>query len=107
MILPALLTLALSAGGPPCSKAESAAGNYITPGALADVAYSAGVTLDAYAPPGDARPAAVIVHGHSGSKRTHVTQLFEVLERAGYAWFSIDYHSPDDVARAVKYIRCP
>jgi len=107
MIFPALLALALSAGAPPCSKAGSPAGNYMTPGVLGDIAYNDGLRLDAYAPPGEPRPAAVIVHGANGSKRTHITQLFAVLERAGYAWFSLDYHSPDDVARALEYIRCP
>jgi acetyl esterase len=109
MILPSVLALVLSAAGPPCSGAVAGnpAGNYLTPGALADVAYGAGLALDAYAPPGDSRPAAVVVHGSRGNKRTHVTQLFDVLERAGYAWFSVDYHAPDDVKHALEYIRCP
>jgi len=79
----------------------------MVPGVLADVAYTHGLALDAYAPPGEARPAAIIIHGSQGSKSTHVTQLFEVLDRAGYAWFSVDYHNADDVAEALLYIQCP
>jgi pimeloyl-ACP methyl ester carboxylesterase len=74
---------------------------------LGDVAYVHDLTLDAYAPPGEPRPAAVIIHSSRGNKRTHVTQLFDVLDRAGYAWFSVDYRTGADVAEAVRYVRCP
>src|SRR5207244_9282969 len=60
-----------------------------------------------YAPAGEPRPAAIIIHGSEGTKITHVTQLFEVLDRAGFAWFSVDYHSSEDVAEAIRYVRCP
>src|ERR1051326_1034664 len=83
------------------------AGNYLVPGSLGDVPYRAGVTLDAYAPAGESRPAAVLVHGSQGDKSTHMTQLFEVLDRAGFAWFSINYRNLDDIRAAVAYIRCP
>ena len=82
-------------------------GNYLVPGVLGDVKYRETLALDAYAPPGEARPAALLIHGSLGDKSTHLTQLFEVLERAGFAWFSINYRSLDDVRSAVRYIRCP
>lgn len=108
MIPLALVALALGADATQCSPAvaQNPAGNYIIPGVLGDVAYGYGLTLDAYAPAGEPRPAAVIVHGRNGNKRTHVNQLFEVLDRAGFAWFSVDYHSADDLAEAIRYIRC-
>jgi acetyl esterase len=83
------------------------AGNYLVPGSLGDVPYRAGMTLDAYAPAGARRPAAILIHGSKGDKSTHMTQLFEVLDRAGFAWFSINYRNLDDVRAAVAYIRCP
>ena len=116
MVLPGILALALSAGLSPCSKPVPAnpAGNYITPGALGDIAYTTrdrtygqALTLDAYAPPGLPRPAAVIIQDRGTGKRTHVNQLFEVLENSGYAWFSVEYNSRQDIQRALDYIRCP
>src|SRR5579864_1608893 len=105
----AILAVALSARSQGCSKVATGdpAGNYIVPGVLGNVVYHDGLTLDAYAPEGPARPAAVIVHGSYWHKRTHMTQLFEPLTRAGYAWFSIDYHTLDDVDAAIRFIRCP
>ena len=82
-------------------------GNYLVSGTLGEVKYGETMTLDAYAPPGEPRPAALLIHGSQGDKATHLTQLFEVLERAGFAWFSINYRSLDDVRSAAKYIRCP
>ena len=82
------------------------AGNYMVPGVLGDVKYRADEALDAYAPAGEPRPAAILIHGSSGDKSTHLTQLFDVLERAGFAWFSVDYRDLDDIRAAVGYIRC-
>ena len=82
-------------------------GNYMVPGAVGNLKYRGDVTLDAYAPLGARRPAAILVHGSQGDKSTHLTQLFEVLERAGFAWFSIDYRDLEDVRAAVAYVRCP
>jgi acetyl esterase/lipase len=91
-----------------CSApAGNPAGNYMVPGAAGDLKYRGELTLDAYAPPGAPRPAAVLIHGRQGDKSTHLTQLFDVLERAGFAWFSIDYRGLDDVRAAVQFIRCP
>jgi len=108
MIATALLATALNLATS-CSKPVSAefTESYITPGAVDDVAYGHGLTLDAYAPQGTPRPAAIIIHGSYGDKRTHVTQLFEPLERAGFSWFSVDYRSTEDVEEAIRFIRCP
>lgn len=83
------------------------AGNYMVPGVAGDVKYRGEMTLDAYAPPGKPRPAAILIHGSQGDKSTHLTQLFDVLSRAGFAWFSVNFRGPDDVRAAVQYIRCP
>src|SRR5215472_316265 len=99
--------LFLNAGTFQASLARNSEGNYILPEVLGDVPYARGLFLDAYAPAGEPRPAAVIIHGSSGSKSTHVDQLFPLLDKAGYAWFSVDYGSADDVRAAIEYIRCP
>ena len=111
-----VLSLALGGGcwskalaqGSGCPAAiGNPAGNYMVPGALGDVIYRDAMALDAYSPAGKPRPAALLIHGSRGDKSTHLTQLFEVLERAGFAWFSINYRNLADVRAAVKYIRCP
>ena len=76
------------------------------------------LTLDASIPDGPGpHPAVVIVHGGgfiAGDKQTYVPPLFPVLEKAGYAWFSINYrlapkfHMEDslaDVAAAMDWVR--
>lgn len=63
-------------------------------------------------------PAAVIVHGGGwvrGDRRVDVAPLFEPLERANIAWFSVDYRllrnltdlaAPlDDVRSAVRFVK--
>ena len=87
--------------------AGNAAASYLVPGAMSDLKYRGDMTLDAYAPAGTPRRAAILIHGSQGDKSTHLTQLFEVLDRAGFAWFSINYRNLDDVRAAVNYIRCP
>src|SRR2546421_3197573 len=104
--LPVLIA-ALAASMAPCSPPLGGRPHYVIPGALREVTYHDQLTLDAYAPAGEPRPAAIIIHGSEGTKITHVTQLFEVLDRAGFAWFSVDYHSSEDVAEAIRYVRCP
>ena len=64
------------------------------------------------------RPSVVVIHGggwSSGSRIAHVGQFFELLTRAGYNWFSIDYRlggvarfedSLADVRAALAFIRC-
>ena len=94
-------------------------GNYIVPGVLGDIEYSPGLALDAYVQAGDRRRASVVViHGGgwtSGSRSALVGKLLELLTRAGYHWFSVDYRlgglsryeeSLADVRTAVGFIRC-
>ena len=63
-------------------------------------------------------PAAIVVHGGGwvrGDRRTEVEPLFDPLNDAGFAWFSIDYrlvsnvaefgYGIDDVECAVRYVR--
>jgi acetyl esterase len=102
-----LLILAMATSVAPCAPALGGHPHYMVPEALSDVIYQNQLALDAFAPAGNPRPAAIIIHGSQGSKSTHITQLFEVLDRAGFAWFSVDYLSADDVNEAVQYIRCP
>src|SRR5579864_1626538 len=83
------------------------AGSYLVPGGMTDIKYRGDLTLDSYAPAGTPRRAAILIHGGQGDKSTHLTQAFEVLERAGFAWFSVNYRNLDDVRAAVKYVRCP
>jgi len=78
----------------------------VLPGVLGDIPYHADLTLDAYAPRGEPRPAAVVVHGR-GSKVTHMIQVLEPLARAGYAWFTVSHRSLEDLRRGLAYIRCP
>ena len=103
------LAAALVIGAGTCFApvARSSEGNFISPGVRSNLAYDSRHSLDAYAPAGEPRPAAVIVHGSSGNKSTHVNQLFPLLDKAGYAWFSVDYDSTEDVRSALDYIRCP
>ncbi|MGI9074235.1 MAG: alpha/beta hydrolase fold domain-containing protein [Bryobacteraceae bacterium] len=77
------------------------------PDVQGNIAYKNGLSLDAYAPQGPRRPAALLIHGSSGDKSTHLTQLFPLLMNTGYAWFSINYHDLADVRAAVTFIRCP
>lgn len=74
---------------------------------LEDVEYScvfgAGLRLDASLPAsGEPTPAVIIVHGGGwvrGNRRIDVQPLFEPLENAGFAWFSIDYRLASDVTQ--------
>jgi len=104
-----VLAAALFAGPGTCAApvARGPEENFILPGARSNLAYEPAYTLDAYAPPGQPRTAAVIIHGSSGNKSTHVDQLFPLLDKAGYAWFSVDYGSVGDVRAALDYLRCP
>ncbi len=94
-------------------------GNYIVPGVMGDIPYSGNLALDAYVQPNSARrPSVVVIHGggwSSGSRVAHVGQLLELLTRAGYNWFSLDYRlgglaryedSLADVRGALAFIRC-
>src|SRR5256885_3200092 len=82
-----LLTIAINTAH--CSPPVGGQPHYIIPDALRDVIYHNQLALDAYAPVGEPRPAAVIIHGSQGNKSTHVTQLFEVLAHAGFAFGAV------------------
>src|SRR5215475_15816838 len=98
-------------------------GNYIVPGVMGNIVYRrAGgqeLALDAYVQKhGRMRPAVIIVHGggwSAGSRIAFVGQFMEMLTRAGYNWFSIDYRlggiqnykdALDDLRAATDFIRC-
>jgi alpha-L-fucosidase 2 len=91
----------------PAARAGNPDGNYIVPGSLGDIPYNKDLKLDAYAPAGDPRPAAVVIHGSRGDKRGYVTSIYEQLTRDGYAWFAPNFRDDDDVAAAISYVRCP
>jgi acetyl esterase len=74
--------------------------------------------LDLHIPDGPGPfPAAILIHGggfDQGSKSTNVRPLFEPLDQAGFAWFSIDYRlAPDaqfpqtiaDVYSAIQWVK--
>jgi len=109
MISTIALLAFLTTSRPACSPApaQGLGENLNLPGVQSGIAYSEHYQLDAFAPAGEPRPPALIVHGSSGSRGTHVNQLFPLLARAGYAWFSVDYGSVEDVRAALDYVRCP
>jgi alpha-L-fucosidase 2 len=90
----------------PAIETKASAG-YFLAGVQTDIEYKSGLPLNAYAPSGPRRPAALLIHGSSGDKSTHITQLFPLLTKAGYAWFSVNYRSVADIRAAVEFIRCP
>ncbi len=77
------------------------------PGSLGDIEYKRGLLLDAFAPKGEPRPAALLIHGGRGNRRGYITRLYEQATRAGYAWFAPDYAGAADLIDAVRYVRCP
>ncbi|MGH9851299.1 MAG: alpha/beta hydrolase, partial [Blastocatellia bacterium] len=104
-------------------KVRNPEGNYIVPGVMGDIVYrrvnGAKLSLDAYVQKhGRNRPAVIVIHGggwDSGSRVAFVGQFLEMLTRAGYNWFSIDYRlggiqnhkdALDDLRVAVDFIRC-
>lgn len=90
-----------------CSAIETkVSAGYFLNGVQTDIEYKSGLHLDAHAPPGTRRPAALLIHGSSGDKSTHITQLFPLLANAGYAWFSVDYRNLADIEAAAAFIEC-
>ena len=101
----------------------NADGNYIIPGVQGDIVYrrvdGAALSMDAYVQRGSTpRPAVIVVHGgswDSGSRVAFTGQFLELLTRAGYNWFAIDYRlhglaryreAVDDLRAAVVFVRC-
>jgi acetyl esterase len=98
-------------------------GNYLVPGVRGEIVYrridGEALALDAYVQQtGDRRPAVVVVHGGSwdtGSRVAFTGQFLELLTKAGYNWFAIDYRARglsrvtdavDDVGAAIAFVRC-
>jgi acetyl esterase len=98
-------------------------GNYMVPGVRGDIVYrrvdGASLALDAYVQQtGDRRPAVIVVHGgnwDTGSRIAFTGQFLELLTRAGYNWFAVDYRvnglsrftdAVDDLRAAVDFVRC-
>ena len=120
MCLAAVLTAAAaSAQTCPELRVRNTDGNYIVPGVQGDIPYSERFALDAYVQSGGGRrPSVIVVHGgnwSSGSRSAHVGQILELLSRAGYHWFSVDYSlgglpgyeaSLEDLRAAIAFIRC-
>jgi alpha-L-fucosidase 2 len=117
----AALWLATSAFAQTCPelRVRNPDGNYIIPGVQGDIAYKGDLALDAYVQQGSARrPSVIVIHGGtwtSGSRVAHVGQILEVLTRAGYNWFSVDYRlgglaryqdALADLRAALAFIRC-
>jgi alpha-L-fucosidase 2 len=103
----------------PALQVRNPDGNYIIPGVQGDIPYSGDLALDAYVQAAAGRrPSVVVIHGgawSSGSRIGHVGQILEVLTRAGYHWFSVDYrlgglarfeNSLADLRAALAFIRC-
>ena len=127
-VLPFLLACALapiSARAGECLpiNVRNPEGNYIVPGVMGDIVYrrvnGEELALDAYVQKhGRKRPAVIVVHGggwESGSRVAFVGQFLEMLTRAGYNWFSVDYRlggiqnykdALDDLRAATDFIRC-
>jgi acetyl esterase/lipase len=116
-----LLGFGSSLWAQPCPRLQvrNPDGNYIIPGSLGDIPYSSDLALDAYVQRGNrGAPAVVVLHGgqwSSGSRIAHVGQILELLTRAGYHWFSLDYRtgglgryedSLSDIRAALAFIRC-
>jgi alpha-L-fucosidase 2 len=114
-------TAAAAQAAQPCRPFEVRApqGNYFIPGVQADIPFTDNLSLDAYVQRnGGSRPAVVVLHGGewtTGSRIAHVGQLLELLTRAGYHWFSVDYRldglaraedSLADLRAALNFIRC-
>jgi alpha-L-fucosidase 2 len=127
-LLPCLLACALAPIGARASEClpinvRNPEGNYIVPGVMGDIVYrrvnGKELALDAYVQKhGRRRPAVIVVHGggwESGSRVAFVGQFLEMLPRAGYNWFSVDYRlggiqnykdALDDLRAATDFIRC-
>jgi alpha-L-fucosidase 2 len=120
----AVLALATTASAQ-CLAATAANpdGNYIVPGVRGGIVYrrvdGIALSMDAYVQQrGERRPAVVVVHGGSwdtGSRVSFTGQQLELLTRAGFNWFAVDYRltgldryrdAIDDLRAAIEFVRC-
>lgn len=121
----AALALAASASAQPCPplQVRNPDGNYFIPGVRGDIRYAEGRSLDAYVSAIEpsrrtGHASVLVIHGGtwtSGSRVAHVGQILELLTRAGYNWFSVDYRlggitkyeeSLADLRAALAFVRC-
>jgi acetyl esterase len=120
MLTALLATTAVYASSSP--QAREPEGNYIVPGVRAGIVYRTvsgqELCLDAYVQRrGQRRPAVLVLHGggwRAGSRVAFVGQFLELLTRAGYNWFSVDYrlgpvanygNALEDVRAALAFVR--
>src|ERR1700722_12568999 len=89
-------TLAWAQSNCPAPAVRNVDGNYIVPGSTGDINYGNGLTMDAYAPAGEPRPAALVIHGSRGDKRGYIASIYEQLTRDGYAWFAPNFQNADE-----------
>lgn len=125
LILTSLLLLAPATVAAQCLAIEvrNPAGNYLVPGVRGDIVYrrvnGVELALDAYVQRrGARRPAVVVIHGGgwtSGSRVAFTGQWLEMLTRAGFNWFAVDYRQGglaryqaalEDLRAALVFIRC-
>jgi acetyl esterase len=121
LLLIACATIGGPAAAEPCPALQvgNVHGNYIVPGSVGDIRYRESLALDAYVQEGAAgRPSVIVIHGggwSSGSRIAHVGQILELVTRAGYNWFAVDYRlsgpgrlddSLADLRAALSFIRC-
>jgi len=120
----AVLVLATAASAQCLSAAfVNPDGNYIVPGVRGGIVYrrvdGVALSMDAYVQQrGERRPAVIVVHGGSwdtGSRVSFTGQLLELLTRAGFNWFAVDYRlggldryrdAIDDLDAAIGFVRC-
>ena len=120
-VLITALALSTPAWAQPCPalQVRNPDGNYIVPGVKGDIPYSGDLALDAYVQRGGGRrPSVVVIHGggwSAGGRAAHVGQILELLTKAGYNWFSVDYRlgglqrfedSLADIRAALAFVRC-
>lgn len=104
-------------------KVGNPEGNYIVPGVRGEIVYqrvgNVSLALDAYVQKrGTKRPALLVIHGgnwDSGSRAAFIGQQLELLTRAGFNWFVVDYRlgglgnyqtSLADLRAALSFVRC-
>src|SRR5256885_13152133 len=77
-LLPVLIA-ALAASMAPCSPPLGGRPHYVIPGALREVTYHDQLTLDAYAPAGEPRPAAIIDRKSTRLNSSHLVISYAVF----------------------------
>jgi alpha-L-fucosidase 2 len=103
-------------------EGDKSLGDVIVPGTINGIVYrrvgARALEMDGYQQPGTGRrPAVIVIHGGgwtSGSRVSYVGQFLELLTKAGYNWFSIDYRldgsgeidsAVSDLRAAIEFVR--